>query len=39
MESMEECFNTYARLKRDGAILVPIYDPEVEIRFSGGLIA
>ncbi len=38
MESMEECFRTYARLKREGAILVPIYDPEVETRFPGGVL-
>ena len=39
MESMEECFATYARLRREGAILVPIYDPEVLDRFPSGVVA
>ena len=39
MESMEECFATYARLRREGTILVPIYDPEVLERFPGGIVA
>lgn len=38
-ESMEECFATYARLQRDAAIVVPLYDPEVLDRHPGGLIA
>jgi hypothetical protein len=39
MESMEECFATYARLTREGTILVPIYDPEVLERFPSGIVA
>jgi hypothetical protein len=39
MESMEECFATYARLRREAAIVVPIYDPEVVERYPGGIIA
>lgn len=36
LESMEECFKTYARLKREGDILIPLYDPEVLERHPGG---
>ena len=39
MESMEECFATYARLQREAAIVVPLYDPEVLDRYPGGVIA
>lgn len=39
MESMEECFHTYARLKREAEILLPLYDPEVLARYPGGKIA
>lgn len=39
MESMEECFATYARLSRDASVVLPLYDPEVFDRFPGGHIA
>jgi hypothetical protein len=39
MESMDECFRTYDRLRREATIVVPIYDPEVVERYPGGLIA
>ena len=39
MESMEECFSTYARLKREADILIPLYDPEVLTRFPTGKVA
>ena len=39
MESMEECFNTYARLKREADILLPLYDPAVMARHPQGQIA
>jgi len=38
-ESMEEVFKTYGRLRDDGGILIPLYDPEVLNRFPGGKIA
>jgi len=38
-ESMEEVFKTYGRLRDQGGILVPLYDPEVLKRFPGGKIA
>ena len=38
-ESMEEVFTTYARLKREADIVIPLYDPEVLQRFPGGRIA
>lgn len=39
MESMEECFRTYERLRREAAIVLPLYDPAVLERFPGGVIA
>jgi hypothetical protein len=39
MESMEECFATYDRLRREASIVLPLYDPEVLERFPGGEIA
>jgi glyoxylase-like metal-dependent hydrolase (beta-lactamase superfamily II) len=39
MESMDECFRTYDRLRREAAVVVPIYDPEVVERYPGGVIA
>jgi glyoxylase-like metal-dependent hydrolase (beta-lactamase superfamily II) len=39
MESMDECFRTYDRLRREAAIVVPIYDPDVVERYPGGVIA
>lgn len=38
-ESILEAADTWARLRREGDILVPIYDPEVFERFPGGRIA
>jgi len=38
-ESVFEADVTYDRLRREGDILVPIYDPEVFDRFPGGRIA
>jgi glyoxylase-like metal-dependent hydrolase (beta-lactamase superfamily II) len=39
LESMEECFRTYERLRREGDILIPLYDPEVLNRYPGGRVA
>lgn len=39
MESMEECFRTYARLRREAAVIVPLYDPDVLERYSDGVVA
>ena len=39
MESMEECFRTYDRLRREAAIVLPLYDPDVLARYPGGAIA
>lgn len=39
MESMEECYRTYERLKREGDIIIPLYDPEVLERYPGGRVA
>ncbi|MBM3957118.1 MAG: hypothetical protein FJ313_03610 [Gemmatimonadetes bacterium] len=38
-ESMLKANVTYERLRREGDVLVPIYDPEVFERFPGGRIA
>ncbi len=39
MESLPECMAAYERLKKEADIIVPLYDPEVLIRFPGGKIA
>ena len=33
MESLEECHHAYERIRREGDILIPLYDPEVLARF------
>lgn len=38
-ESMEECYRAYARFRREGDILLPLYDPEVLDRYPAGKIA
>ena len=38
-ESMDECFRTYDRLRREARIVVPLYDPAVVERHPGGVIA
>lgn len=38
-ESMEECYRTYARVKREADIIIPLYEPEVLNRFPDGKIA
>jgi glyoxylase-like metal-dependent hydrolase (beta-lactamase superfamily II) len=37
-ESMEECRRSYARIRREADVFVPLYDPEVLRRFPGGVI-
>lgn len=39
LESMEECFRTYERVRREADILLPLYDPQVLSRHPGGKIA
>lgn len=39
MESMEECFRTYERLRREADLLLPLYDPDVLVRHPGGKVA
>jgi glyoxylase-like metal-dependent hydrolase (beta-lactamase superfamily II) len=39
MESMMEADATWARIRREGRILASIYDPEVFVRFPGGVLA
>lgn len=38
-EGLEECFTAYRRMRREGDILIPLYEPEVLERFPGGVIA
>jgi len=38
-ESMEEVFRTYARLRQEVDLVVPLYDPDVLERFPGGRVA
>jgi len=37
-ESLEECHVTYDRIRREAAITLPLYDPEVLERYPGGVI-
>jgi hypothetical protein len=37
-ESLEECYENYARIRRDAEILLPLYDPEVLNRHQDGII-
>jgi glyoxylase-like metal-dependent hydrolase (beta-lactamase superfamily II) len=37
-ESLDECYETYARIRREADIVLPLYDPEVMTRYPGGLI-
>jgi hypothetical protein len=39
MESMMEADATWTRIRREGQILASIYDPEVFVRHSGGVLA
>ena len=39
MESMEECFRTYERVRREADIIIPLYDPEVLARHQNGIVA
>ena len=35
MESMEECMRAYERIRKEAAVLLPLYDPLVPERLSG----
>jgi hypothetical protein len=37
-ESMQECMLAYARIRKEAAVVVPLYDPEVLDRYPGGKI-
>ena len=37
-ESVEECRSSYARIRREADLTIPLYDPEVLDRFPGGII-
>lgn len=39
MESLPECMDAYARLRREADIVIPLYDPEVLKRFPEGKVA
>jgi glyoxylase-like metal-dependent hydrolase (beta-lactamase superfamily II) len=36
--NLEECYATYARIRREADIVLPLYDPEILVRHPGGLI-
>lgn len=38
-ESLEDCLNAYARIRAEGEVVVPLYDPAVLERFPDGRIA
>jgi hypothetical protein len=38
MESMEEIHHAYERIRREGDIVLPLYDPEIFERFTDGLV-
>ena len=37
-ESLQECRATYARIRKEADLLLPLYDPEVLTRYPGGVI-
>jgi hypothetical protein len=39
MESMMEADATWSRIRKEGRIVASIYDPEVFLRFPGGVVA
>jgi hypothetical protein len=39
MESVQECLEAYERLRKQAAIIIPLYDPEVLQRFPEGEVA
>ncbi len=39
MESMPEIHHAYERIRREGDILLPLYDPEIFERFPDGIVA
>jgi glyoxylase-like metal-dependent hydrolase (beta-lactamase superfamily II) len=38
-ESMEEAYRTYERVRKSGAIVLPMLDPEVLVRYPGGRVS
>lgn len=38
-ENLYECLAAYERIKREAAIVLPLYDPEVFVRHPGGAVA
>lgn len=38
-ESMEECLDAYARIRREADIIVPLYDPAVLVRHPDGYVS
>ncbi|MEX1031215.1 MAG: hypothetical protein WDZ91_14400 [Paenibacillaceae bacterium] len=38
MESLEECRDSYARIRKEGDICIPLYDPKVLERHPGGIV-
>jgi hypothetical protein len=39
VENLEEAYSTYARIRREGKLLIPGFDPEIFVRYPGGLVA
>ncbi|PYV18804.1 MAG: hypothetical protein DMG21_03720 [Acidobacteria bacterium] len=39
MESLRECLEAYERLRHEADLVIPLYDPEVLRRYSGGQVA
>jgi hypothetical protein len=38
-ESLEECIHSYAKIRKAGSILLPLYDPDVLKRYPSAKIA
>lgn len=39
VENLEEAYTTYERVRREGKLLIPAFDPEIFERYPGGIVA
>lgn len=39
VENIDECYHTYMRIRREGKLLIPMFDPELFNRYPGGVVA
>ena len=39
IENLEEAYSTYERVRKESKLLIPAFDPEIFVRYPGGVIA